>query len=490
MEYGITIPNFDVNDASVTVSIWHKSLGDKVTRGEVLVEVDSCTATCEILAPASGVLETIFIPSGGESKVGEQIGVINSTEEAEYVTYPVNSKNDAVEAFSNEEFNAQEQAQKQEEIEQAEQNIINAEAEINAEIAFGGETSDKEIDAVEAFSNEEFNAQEQAQKQEEIEQAEQNIINAEAEIDAEIAFGGEIIGKEPEKEIYENVQTIKKNTGESVKQILDTVDEIREANELSKHEVEERPETDPNTWNKVTKIPTPDDEIKELSTAEYNIVQRRALAVNTAVISTVINEIDMTNVISASNLFGEEFYKKHHVHLGYTAFILKAVVKALREFPMLNAYMLDDKEITYRNNYDISIIMHDVDSLASPVIRNVDNLTIHELQSHIIKLSERAKNNELTLEETTGATFTVINAGSFGSLLGSDLVTHPQIAALTMHKVTNRPIVDNSGRIIARPMMYMSLSFDHRISNSKSASLFLEKVKILSENLSWMALEI
>ncbi len=442
MVYGVIIPNFDEQGSVITVSKWHKSIGESVNRGDVLVEVDSCSSTCEILAPASGTLETIFIPDGGESRIGSQIGLINSTEEASYVTRP--SKRI--------------------------ENIKD--------------------DATEAFSSEEFSKQEKEQKQEAIEQAEQNIINAQAEIDAEIAFAGEIVDKEPEKVIYENAKIIKEETGDGIGQILHNVEAMNEANELAKHEVNDRPETDPKTWNKVTKIPSPDEEIKELNEIEYNIARRRTLAAHNAVISTVINEIDMTNIIATARLFGDEFFKKHHVHLGYTAFILKAVVKALNDFPMLNAYMLDDKEITYRNNHDISIIMHGVDSVASPVIRNVDCLSINELQSYVIKLSERAKNNELTLEETSGATFTVINAGIYGSLLGSDIVTHPQIASLTMHKVNNRPIVNEVGDIVARPMMYISLSFDHRIANSKSASLFLEKVKTLSENLSWIVLGI
>lgn len=524
MDYIVKVPEFDEKDAVVFISKWYKSAGDKVTRGELIADADSDTVMCEIVAPETGVLNTIFIAEGKATRIGGQIASIYVPDDSstfatsETVKAPAKAELEGTFNDSPLETNAtiesgsiteditsntapQQSLQNEEIIEESVEQIIIEEGkeELQREL----DDIKDEIDATVAFTSKELEKQEEAEKEEILEKEIENVREAEAEIDAEIAFGGVIEGdKSPEKVLNENISRIKKETGLSATEILHDIEQnkdfhtyhndqadVDQANKLSKIISDDRPATDPDLWNKVKRIDDITEKIKELNEVELSFANRRLLASNSAVISTVINEIDMTAIIDAAKFFGDEFYDKYSLHLGFTAFILKALVKALKLYPMFNAYIVDNEKAVYKQNYDISIVTQGLDSSPAPVIRSVDNKNIHELQKYVTLLSKRAQSGELTLEESSGATFTLINAGTYGSLLGSDAVTHPQIAALTMHKVCNRAVVYD-GNIVAKPMMYISMSFDHRIANSQAASMFLDTVKRLSENLSWMALGI
>lgn len=541
MDYIVKVPEFDEKDAVVFISKWYKSTGDKVTRGELIADADSDTVMCEIVAPVSGVINTIFVAEGKGTRIGGQIASIYVPDDSstfatsETVKAPAKAElegtfndspiatNATIESGSGTEditshTAPQQSLQNEKIIEESVEQVIEAEKEelekeIIEEIIEVEEEKEElqrelddikdEIDATAAFTSKEFEKQEEAEIKQKLEEEVENVRIAEAEIDAEIAFGGVVDGdKSPEKTLNENISKIKNETGLSATEILHNIEQnkdfhtyhndqadVDQANRLSKIISDDKPATDPELWNKVKRIDDITEKIKELNEVELSFANRRLLASNSAVISTVINEIDMTAIIDAAKFFGDEFYDKYSLHLGFTAFILKALVKALKLYPMFNAYIVDNEKAVYKQNYDISIVTQGLDSSPAPVIRSVDNKNIHELQKYVTLLSKRAQSGELTLEESSGATFTLINAGTYGSLLGSDVVTHPQIAALTMHKVCNRAVVYD-GDIVAKPMMYISMSFDHRIANSQAASMFLDTVKRLSENLSWMALGI
>lgn len=453
MEYDVIVPKFDEDGTIVTVSKWYKSQGDSVSQGETIAEVDSNVATCEIIAPASGKLATVFIPEGKRTRLGAQIASIVSEQPAmsEYVHYkePQTKENEAETAFESRKFTKQQETEREERVVQEKEEAKEALMEIEAEAAFGSDTAEN------TYSEQKLNKAVRALK------------------------------RDTGKTVHEIFDEL--DSAENIHTHVNTQDDINVANRLSKKINSAKPATDPNTWKKKQTISTPDESTSPIGTIEKSISNRRKLAVS--LISTVVNEIDMTNIIAASESFGESFLKKHGLKLGFTPFILKAVVKALQEFPMFNAYILDDEQIIHKKNYDIAIITRGLDSTPSPVIRNADNKTIRELQESVTVLSNRAEIGELTLEESSGATFTLVNAGTYGSLLGSDIVAYPQIAALTMHKVSDRAVVRDK-TIYVKPMMYISMSFDHRIANSRSASLFLERVRMLSENLTWMSLEI
>jgi 2-oxoglutarate dehydrogenase E2 component (dihydrolipoamide succinyltransferase) len=194
----------------------------------------------------------------------------------------------------------------------------------------------------------------------------------------------------------------------------------------------------------------------------------------------------MSAVLALEKTFGSVFSKKHNTRLGFTPFFISASIAALKQYRIFNAHIINN-EIIYKNNFDISIITCGNDGVAAPVIRNADILTIAEIERSMILLSKRAIEGTLSVEEASGGTFTVINAGIYGSLIGTDLLTPPQVATLSVHKMHNRPTATDNGMEI-KPMLYISLSYDHRISDTRKASEFLSNIKNYVENPGWQIL--
>jgi 2-oxoglutarate dehydrogenase E2 component (dihydrolipoamide succinyltransferase) len=194
----------------------------------------------------------------------------------------------------------------------------------------------------------------------------------------------------------------------------------------------------------------------------------------------------MSAILALEKTFGGAFSKKHKTRLGFTPFFISASIAVLKRYRVFNAHIHGD-EIIYKNNFDISIITCGNDGIAAPVIRQADTLTIAEIEKAMIYLSKRAMEGSLSIEEASGGTFTVINAGIYGSLIGTDLLTPPQVATLSVHKMHNRPIATENGMEI-KPMLYISLSYDHRISDTRRASEFLSNIKNYVENPGWQML--
>jgi len=175
-----------------------------------------------------------------------------------------------------------------------------------------------------------------------------------------------------------------------------------------------------------------------------------------------------------------KFKETHGVGLGFMSFFIKAVSNALKEFPAVNA-MLDGDTIVYNNYADISIAVSAPKGLVVPVIRNAESLTFAEIEAEVVRLATKAKDNKLSIEEMTGGTFTITNGGVFGSLLSTPIINPPQSAILGMHNIVERPIVID-GQIVARPMMYVAVSYDHRIIDGRESVSFLVKLKQQLEN--------
>ena len=246
--------------------------------------------------------------------------------------------------------------------------------------------------------------------------------------------------------------------------------------------------TNADNWNKPTFIPSPDEQVEEIDLLRQRISDKLKSTYDTSVISTVSNEVDMTSVISLEKAFGKEFSQKHNTRLGFTPFFIMAAVSALKKYKIFNAHIIDNK-IFYKDSYSISVITCGNDGVAAPVIRHVDQLTLAEIERTMISLTQRAIEGTLSLEEVSGGTFTVINAGVYGSLIGTDLLTPPQVATLSVHKMHNRP-VSVEGRLEVKPMLYISLSYDHRVSNTKQAAEFLGTIKQFVENPGWGMLDL
>ncbi|HSW52227.1 MAG TPA: 2-oxoglutarate dehydrogenase complex dihydrolipoyllysine-residue succinyltransferase [Sulfuricaulis sp.] len=218
------------------------------------------------------------------------------------------------------------------------------------------------------------------------------------------------------------------------------------------------------------------------------IAERLVEAQHTAAILTTFNEVNMQPVMELRARHRERFEKEHGVRLGFMSFFVKATVEALRHFPEVNA-SIDGDEVVYHGFYDIGIAVSSPRGLVVPVLRDADRLTMAEIEARIRDFGERAQNAQLTLEEITGGTFTITNGGVFGSLMSTPILNPPQSAILGMHKIQDRPVAEN-GQVVIRPMMYLALSYDHRLVDGREAVQFLVMVKELLEDPARLLLEV
>ncbi|RTI40719.1 dihydrolipoyllysine-residue succinyltransferase, partial [Thermus scotoductus] len=217
-----------------------------------------------------------------------------------------------------------------------------------------------------------------------------------------------------------------------------------------------------------------------MSPLRRRIAERLLLARQTTAMLTTFNEADMSAIIALRRELGEAFQKKHGVKLGFMSFFVKAVVQALKEIPELNAEIRDNT-ILYHRYYDIGVAVGGGEGLVVPVIRDADRLSFAEIERQIADFAERARNKKLKPDELMGGTFTITNGGVYGSLNSTPLLNPPQVGILGMHAIQERPVA-REGQVVVRPMMYLALSYDHRIVDGREAVTFLRRVKELVEN--------
>ncbi len=206
------------------------------------------------------------------------------------------------------------------------------------------------------------------------------------------------------------------------------------------------------------------------------IAERLKEAQNTAAMLTTFNEADMSAVMALRERYRDSFEKKHGVRLGFMSFFVKACIVALKEIPAANAE-IDGDDIIYKNHYDIGVAVGAEQGLVVPVLRGADALSFAAIEKQVADLGRRARDGQITLEELSGGTFTITNGGVFGSLMSTPILNPPQAAILGMHKIEKRPMVVAGDRIEARPMMYLALTYDHRIIDGREAVTFLVRVK-------------
>ena len=217
------------------------------------------------------------------------------------------------------------------------------------------------------------------------------------------------------------------------------------------------------------------EERVKMTRLRKRIAERLKDSQNTAAMLTTFNEVDMTNIMQLRSKHQEAFTKKHNVKLGFMSFFVKAVVAALKEIPAVNAE-IDGEDIIYKNHYDISIAVGTEQGLVVPIVRNADMLSFAEIEIEIANLAKKAREGKLTMQDLTGGTFTITNGGTYGSLLSTPIINPPQSGILGMHKTQDRAVVVD-GKIEIRPMMYLALSYDHRLIDGKEAVTFLVRVK-------------
>lgn len=222
------------------------------------------------------------------------------------------------------------------------------------------------------------------------------------------------------------------------------------------------------------------DKREKMTNLRKTVSRRLVEAKNTTAMLTTFNEVDMGRIMEVRKLYKDKFKEMHGVNLGFMSFFTKACCIALGEWRAVNAY-IDGEELVYHEYCDISIAVSAPKGLVVPVIRNAESMGMAEIEAEIVKLATKARDNKLTMEEMTGGTFTITNGGVFGSLMSTPIINIPQSAILGMHKIQDRAMVID-GEIKVRPMMYLALSYDHRIIDGRESVGFLVRVKELLEN--------
>ncbi len=231
-------------------------------------------------------------------------------------------------------------------------------------------------------------------------------------------------------------------------------------------------------------------ERKPLSPIRQTIAKRLVDAQRTAALLTTFNEVDMSSVKKLRESYKDVFEKKYGVKLGFMSFFVRAVVAGLQQYPQLNAQMsADGKSLTYFNYCDVGIAIGGGKGLVVPILRNAENMSFADIELAIVEYAVKAKNNQIALEELEGGTFTITNGGVYGSLLSTPIVNPPQSGVLGMHGIFDRPVAVN-GQVVIRPMMYIALTYDHRVVDGREAVSFLKLVKDLIEDPTRLILEV
>lgn len=227
---------------------------------------------------------------------------------------------------------------------------------------------------------------------------------------------------------------------------------------------------------------------EKMSSLRKTIAKRLVSVKNETAMLTTFNEVNMQPIMDLRAKYKDIFKEKHGVGLGFMSFFTKAVTTALKEWPAVNA-RIEENEIVYSDFADISIAVSAPKGLVVPVIRNAESMSLYQIEKEIINLATKARENKLTIDEMTGGTFTITNGGVFGSMMSTPIINAPQSAILGMHNIVQRPIAEN-GQVVIRPMMYIALSYDHRIIDGRESVSFLVRVKQLLEDPARLLLEV
>tara|TARA_B100001248_G_scaffold212974_1_gene167384 strand:- start:1017 stop:2324 length:1308 start_codon:yes stop_codon:yes gene_type:complete len=418
----ITVPTLGESVTEATVSKWLKSQGEKVSADEPLVELETDKVNVEVPSPTNGVLGSIAVKEGETVNVGSLLGTVDNalksvekkTNEDNNYSPPKKKKNNQPKIFEEEE-------------------IVRPQKTIQKKI------------------------QEPVLKLEE----EEPLILDNAHEDTVKQKVEKIISPAARKLASETNADISKIKGSGKNGIIlkeDIMELMGSKPEPSKRKINYGPE-----------------ERVKMTRLRLTIAKRLKEAQENAAMLTTFNEVDMSEVMSMRSTYKDEFQTKYGVKLGFMSFFVKACVIGLKNYPAINAE-IQNEEIVYKNYYNISIAVGTDRGLVVPVLRETDEMSFAEIEKNIGMLGQKARDGKITIEDLQGGTFTITNGGIYGSMLSTPILNPPQSAVLGMHNIIQRPVVFE-GKVEVRPIMYLALSYDHRIIDGKEAVSFLKIVK-------------
>ena len=421
MSEKIVVPALGESITEATVAKWLKNTGDSVDADEPIVELETDKVNLEVPSPITGVLSEINSKDGSVVEVGALLGSVSENGSS---AKPSPTKNEEV---------------KKEEIKPSENNVIKLDP-IKKEPKVFEETPKEE------------------------EPTEKPLVLTE-----------EVVEETPK---FNNTQSqtlspaVRKIVAEN-KIDLATVQGSGKDGRVLKGDLISMMGANPKPSER--KIQYGHEERIKMTRLRQTIAKRLKQAQENAALLTTFNEVDMTNIMEMRKENQEDFQSRYNIKLGFMSFFVKACVVALKNFPAVNAE-IDGDEIVYKNYYNISFAVGTDKGLVVPVLRNADELSFADIEKSIKEISEKAKNGKLTIEDLQGGTFTISNGGVYGSMLSTPILNLPQSGVLGMHNIVERPVVVD-GDIKIRPIMYLALSYDHRIIDGKESVSFLKMIK-------------
>ena len=437
----ILVPTLGESIKEATVSKWLKQVGEKVDSDEPLVELETDKVNIEVPAPAAGTLLSIKVQEGDTVEVGALLGVVNE------------KKGNIVNDNENEEINEDKENYVPPKALKKKSNNTKKEIKKNNE--------ENKVEESETLVLNEIDDNKEAN--------EPLILDTLAEKDNNQIEEKKYIPPKRKENLSPAVRKIVEENKIDITDITGTGKEGR----ISKGDLVNLMGNTPSpSKRKVTHGP---EEKVKMTRLRVTIAKRLKEAQDNAAMLTTFNEVDMYNIMQMREDYQEDFQKKYSVKLGFMSFFVKASIVALKNFPAVNAE-IENEHITYKNYYNISIAIGTDRGLVVPVLKKADELSFADIERNIFLLSEKAKHGKITINDLQGGTFTISNGGIYGSMLSTPILNPPQTGILGMHNIVDRPIAID-GKIVIRPIMYLALSYDHRIIDGKEAVSFLKTIK-------------
>jgi len=421
MSKKILVPTLGESITEATVSKWLKNQGAKVSADEPIVELETDKVNVEVPAPSNGVLERISVQEGETVNVGALLGMIN--ESAKEVSKSVRE----VKNYSPPKKKTK----------------ILKESKKAPKLFEEEETEPLKLEEEEALVLDNFHEEKKVKENQKVKSQKPSVSPAARKMAAESKVD------------------------------LNKIEGSGKHGVILKEDIMSLMGSKPSPSERKIKH-GPEERIK-MTRLRLTIAKRLKEAQENAAMLTTFNEVDMSEVIAMRNQYKAEFQNKYAVKLGFMSFFVKACVIGLKNFPAINAEIQGD-EIVYKNYYNISIAVGTDRGLVVPVLRETDEMSFADIEKNIGKLGEKARDGKITIDDLQGGTFTITNGGIYGSMLSTPILNPPQSAVLGMHNIVQRPVVVD-GNVEARPVMYLALSYDHRIIDGKEAVSFLKIVK-------------
>lgn len=444
MSVEILTPTLPESVSDATVAAWHKQPGEEVSRGDTLLDLETDKVVLEVPAPADGVLQEHTVEEGGVVEQGQMLGKIGDAAAA------------TADTASGSEANATQNEPPT--LTQPQANAAST-ASAQAESSDSHEQHDTLSPAVKRLVDEyHLNPEQIKPSGKDGRLTKEDVLN--------FVKQDETTSKEPD-------------------QVTDQAIPLGDASkpEVSQEAPKEEPPAAASTptqaaASKPAQAPDKTGRMEErvpMTRLRKTIAQRLVDAQHTAAMLTTFNEVNMQPIMDLRARYKDDFEKVHGTRLGFMSFFVQAAVEALKKFPAVNA-SIDGDDIVYHGFYDVGIAVSTPRGLMVPILRNADQLTTAGLEESIREFGSRGKDGKLSMDDLTGGTFSITNGGVFGSMMSTPILNPPQSAILGMHAINDRAVVEN-GEVVVRPMMYLALTYDHRIVDGREAVQFLVTIK-------------